>query len=54
MRDGKARYETISGRPLGGFVTPSGTVQLYESGGKRTLGGQSDDGKVTFNASLVQ
>ena len=54
VRDGKARYETTARQQVGVFVTPSGTVQLYESGSKRILRGQSDDGLVKFNASLVE
>ena len=54
VKDGKARYQTTLQQQGGVQVTPSGTVQLYESGGKRTLSGRSDDGLVTFSASFVE
>ncbi|PYO02079.1 MAG: hypothetical protein DMD91_05430 [Candidatus Rokuibacteriota bacterium] len=54
VRDGKARYETTLSQQGGVVVTPSGTVQLFDGGGKRILRGQSDDGMVKFNASQVQ
>jgi hypothetical protein len=54
VKDGKARYQTTLQQQGGVPVTPSGTVQLYESGGKRTLSGRSDDGLVTFSASFVE
>jgi len=54
VKDGKARYQMTLQQQGGVSVTPSGTVQLYESGGKRTLSGQSDDGLVTFTASFVE
>src|SRR5262245_18593786 len=37
VKDGKARYQMTLQQQGGVSVTPSGTVQLYESGGKRTL-----------------
>ena len=54
VKDGKARYQTTLQQQGGVSVTPSGTVQLYESGGKRMLSGQSDDGLLKFNASFVE
>jgi len=54
VKDGKARYQVSERQPSGPFVTPTGTLQLYENGGKRVLRGKSDDGLVTFDATLVQ
>ena len=54
VKDGKARYQTTLQQQGGVQITPSGTVQLYESGSKRTLSGRSDDGLVTFSASFVE
>ncbi len=48
VKDGKARYETVAGRPAGIFVVPSGTMALSQSAGRKVLDGTSDDGKVTF------
>ncbi len=48
VKDGKARYKTVEGRPTGIFVEPSGTLTLSELAGKKVLDGISDDGKVKF------
>jgi hypothetical protein len=53
VKDGKARYETVAGRPAGIFVVPSGTMTLSQRAGKKVLDGRSDDGKVTFQFTTV-
>jgi len=54
VQNGKARYQTTVQQQGGIPISPSGTLQLYDSGGKRIIRGQSDDGQLKFNASLVE
>ncbi len=48
VKDGKARYTTVTGRPAGIFVVPSGSMVLSRRAGRKVLEGTSDDGRVTF------
>src|SRR5215467_13864340 len=54
VENGKARYQTSVQQQGGIPVSPSGTLQLYDSGGKRVIRGQSDDGQLKFNARRVE